>query len=140
MGTVYAGITLQNAVDSTNVFRGYITEDQVRQVSVTATVDTGTHYPVISEEIRVQLGLGIEGLRESSLANNVKVVGRLTEPVKIIWEDRDCLSRALVLPDQEEVLLGVFALEEMDLMVDPVQHKLVGVHGDVQVTYVRSAA
>jgi hypothetical protein len=37
---------------------------------------------------------------------------------------------ALVVEDATEILLGVLPLEGLDLMVDPVNQKLVGVHGD----------
>jgi hypothetical protein len=35
------------------------------------------------------------------------------------------------------VLLGVYPLEEMDLMVDVVNQRLVGAHGDEWMRYVR---
>jgi len=37
---------------------------------------------------------------------------------------------ALVVPDAKDILLGALPLEAMDLMVDPVHQRLVGVHGD----------
>ena len=38
--------------------------------------------------------------------------------------------RPWVVPDEDEVLLGVIPLEEMDLIVDPVNRLLIGAHGD----------
>jgi hypothetical protein len=35
-----------------------------------------------------------------------------------------------VLPGMKEILLGAIPLEDMDLIVDPVDQKLVGKHGD----------
>jgi hypothetical protein len=36
----------------------------------------------------------------------------------------------VVIPDAVDVLLGALPLEELDLMVDPVNQRLVGVHGN----------
>jgi hypothetical protein len=43
----------------------------------------------------------------------------------------------MVLPNMHDILLGCIPLEGMDLMVDPVNHRLVGAHGDEQVYLVR---
>jgi hypothetical protein len=42
---------------------------------------------------------------------------------------------ALLVDDAQEILLGVYPLEGMDLMVDPVNLKLTGAHGDVPTCY-----
>jgi hypothetical protein len=34
------------------------------------------------------------------------------------------------MPGSKKILLGAIPLEDMDLMVDPVNQKLTGVHGD----------
>jgi len=54
----------------------------------------------------------------------------MTEPVKIIWKDRHTSQQAVVIPGTKEVLLGALPLEGLDLCVDPVNRRLVGVHGD----------
>ncbi|MDR1147750.1 MAG: hypothetical protein LBK66_03885, partial [Spirochaetaceae bacterium] len=62
----------------------------------------------------------------------------VADPVEIFWNDRDTISRPIVLSGEtDEVLLGVYPLEEMDLMVDVVHQCLVGAHGDEWVRYVR---
>ena len=38
----------------------------------------------------------------------------------------------MVIPGAESVLLGAIALEGMDLMVNPVDGELVGVHGETE--------
>ncbi|GHV91900.1 hypothetical protein AGMMS50268_24030 [Spirochaetia bacterium] len=54
----------------------------------------------------------------------------MTEAVAVHWKDRMTACQALVVPGAGEVLLGAIALEGMDLMVNPVDQKLVGIHGD----------
>ena len=130
MGTVYAKITLKNARDVGNARHGLIKEPEVREMTVRAMVDTGAITLVINDAMRQQLGLGIESTCEATLANDRKEVCQLTEPVTIYWENRMTSCQALVVPGKGEALLGAMPLEGMDLMVNPVDRKLVGVHGD----------
>jgi hypothetical protein len=39
----------------------------------------------------------------------------------------------VVIPDAKDILLGALPLEGMDLMVDPVNQRLTGVHGDQRI-------
>jgi len=48
----------------------------------------------------------------------------------IKWEDRSVAISALVIKDAPDLLLGVLPLEGMDLIVDKVNQKLVGAHGN----------
>ncbi|GHV87007.1 hypothetical protein AGMMS50255_3030 [Spirochaetia bacterium] len=130
MGTVYEEITLKNAWDVGNVKRGLGKEPEIRQTTVQAVVDTGAGTVIINEVIRKELGLIIERLDTATLANGEKVICKITDPVDIHWKERSMTCRAWVLPGTEEVLLGAIALEDMDLIVDPKNRKLIGAHGD----------
>ena len=137
MGTVYADIILKNAFDTGKFQRGLIKEQEVREISVRALVDTGAGTLVINEDIRQTLGLEIEGLRRAELADGAKQIYKVTEPVKIIWKDRDTVCRALVLPSAGDILLGAIPLEDMDLIVNPARQELTGAHGDEIVCLVK---
>ncbi|MDR1307732.1 MAG: hypothetical protein LBK74_09190 [Treponema sp.] len=63
------------------------------------------------------------------------VPGGITEYVEVRWKDRKTACEALVLPDEEDVLLGAYPLEGMDLTVNPKKQEVVGAHGD-KVRYV----
>ena len=137
MGFVHEEITLKNAIDVGNYARGIIREPEIRQVTVTAMVDTGAGTLVISEELRERLGLRIKGLRRATFANEAKEICKVTEPVEIHWKERASSVRALVVPGSGEVLLGAIPLEDMDLIVDPVRQALAGAHGDEIVCLVK---
>ena len=130
MGEVKEKITLKNGGDLTLAREGHITDDKIRSVNVTALIDTGAATLVIGDEIRKKLGLVIEETRTATLAGGSKTLCNVTEPVLICWNNRTSSVRAWVLPGEEEVLLGLIPLEEMDLIVDPVNRKLIGAHGD----------
>ena len=130
MGEVNVELTLKNGADIVRVSDGTMTEQNVRSVTVTALVDTGAMLLVIGEELRKKLGLGTLESRTVDLAGGLTTSCNIAEPVEINWKNRKSLIRPMVLQDEEEVLLGVIPLEEMDLMVDPVNKTLVGIHGE----------
>jgi clan AA aspartic protease len=139
MGTVYADITLRNAIDVGNLLRGTLQEHEIRQTTVCAMVDTGAGTLVITEAVREKLGLQVIGLRSATLANNTKATCKVTEPVEIRWKNRDTTCRALVVPEGE-ILLGAIPLEDMDLIVNPVEQELAGAHGDEVVALLMTCA
>ena len=121
-------ITLANAGDKVRVECGILKE--IRSVTLEAMPDTGAWTLVINEQTRQKLGLAIEEMTESTLADGKTGAYGITEGVKIRWKNRSTIHPAVVVPDAKEILLGALPLEAMDLMVDPVNERLVGVHGD----------
>ena len=131
MGLVRAEITLRNTGDVSNARRGIIKDSEIRQMTLTALVDTGAFTLVINEAVRKELGLEITGRKHwAELADGTGQIYQLTEPVDIHWKDRDSSCKAVLLPESREVLMGAIPLEDMDLMVHPSKEELVGVHGD----------
>jgi len=130
MGEVSAEIILKNGADIIRLNDGNISDNDVRSLTVTALVDTGATTLVISENLRKKLGLAVIGSRTVTLAGGTKASCDVAEPVQISWKNRTSLIRPWVVPDEDEVLLGVIPLEEMDLIVDPVNQSLAGAHGD----------
>ena len=129
MSVVYTEITLKNMIDVSDAKRGYIKEDEIRQMTVQAIVDTGAWTMVINEEIRDKLGLDDNGFGEATLADGQKGEYPMAGPLEVRWKNRRMVCEALVLPDAPEVLLGALVLEHMDLTINP-KRELVGVHGD----------
>ena len=130
MGHVNTQITLKNLDDTKQAKRGNLAKDKIRQATVDVMVDTGATMLVINKELFQRLGLDATEEREITLANDAKQTCKLTEPLEIHWENRSISMPALVIEDASEYLLGVIPLEGMDLMVDTVNHRLIGAHGD----------
>jgi len=132
MGLVQEEITLKNVMDKMKAEEGYINDFEIRQTTVQAVVDTGAMNLVINEQLRQQLGLGVVGEREATLADNTKRMVKIAEPVEIHWENRSMTLQPWVV-SAGRILLGVIPLEYMDLMVDPNHQKLVDIHGEKEV-------
>ena len=129
MSVVYTEITLKNEDDAAFAEKGYIKEDEIRQMTVQAVVDTGAWTLVINQETREKLGLDDKGLGEANLADGKKGKFSMAGPLEIRWKNRRFTCDALVLPDAPDILLGAIPLEGMDLTINP-KRELVGVHGD----------
>ena len=129
MSVVSTEITLKNEIDSAFAEKGYIKENEIRQMTVQAIVDTGAWTMVINEDIRQKLGLRDKGFGEANLADGQKAYFPMAGPLEVRWKNRHMICEALVMPDAPDVLLGAMALEHMDLTVNP-KRELVGVHGD----------
>jgi clan AA aspartic protease len=130
MGEVRTEITLVNIGDKNVADRGFMPQDQVRHLTVNAVVDTGAWTLVINEETRKKLGLRVEDDREMTLAGGIKAPCQVTEPVGVHWKNRDTPCKAVVIPGEDEVLLGALPLEGMDLTVNPLRNEVTGAHGD----------
>ena len=130
MSVVSTEITLKNELDVCNVQLGNIKENEIRQMTVQAIVDTGAWTIIINDDTRKKLGLLDKGLGEATLADGQKEEYPMVGPLEIWWKNRRFTCDALVLPTAPDILLGAFPLEAMDLTINPLR-ELVGVHGDI---------
>ena len=128
MGLTYANIELVNGDDFTDARRGRIGKDEVRQLTVHTMVDTGSIMLCINNTIKEALGLLHFGTRRSQLANGLIVELEVVGPIIVRYLDRDCSTNAIVLPDDQEPLLGAIPMEEMDLYVHPSRNELLPMH------------
>lgn len=128
MGLTHVNITLKNSGDVSLCRRNMMDEDDIRTLDINCLVDTGAMTIVINEEIREALGLDILGERLNQMADGRKMVLHLAGPVDIWFEDRLSTTNAIVMPDDNDPLLGVIPLEEMDLWIHPATNKLTPLH------------
>jgi clan AA aspartic protease len=125
MGITYAEIELIRSDDLALLRAGYIQEEQINRIKVTALVDSGASMLTIPESIKNQLRLRKLDDQQAELADgsiiNVEVVG----PVEIRFENRMAIVSALVIPGEAEVLLGAILMQAMDVLIDPKQERLI---------------
>jgi clan AA aspartic protease len=112
MGLVYAEITLKNPRDSS-----------LRAMNVKALVDSGAHWLCIPEHVSNQLGLEALEKREVTLADGKKIMAPYVGPLQISFENRNSFTGAMVFGN--EVLLGAIPMEDMDVLIAPLERKLV---------------
>ena len=125
MGYVYADFTLTNATDAGMARRGAIANEDVREMKVSALVDSGAYLLTINEAINRQLGLDVWETREVELADGSHQSCEIVGPVNLRFENRMTSCLALVLPGANEVLIGSIPLEDLDVLIDPKMQQLI---------------
>jgi len=125
MGLVYAEIELVNSGDIYSARKGYIQPDAVKRLQVKALVDSGAYMLAINEHIKTQLDLEKVDEQVAELADGSRVKLEIVGPVDVRFENRATTCRAMVLPGDSEVLLGAIPMEDMDVLIDPKQQRLI---------------
>ena len=106
MGTVKASIVLRNPA-----------QPDIEPVEVDALADSDAVHVCIPEHVRIQLKLPEIDEKEVMLADGSRKVVPYVGPIEIRFKNRVGFAGALVMGDQP--LLGVIAMEDMDLVVIP---------------------
>jgi predicted aspartyl protease len=131
MGLTYETFKLVNDNDVAEVRMGRRSADSLQATPVKFLVDTGSNSTFITEEIAKELNLTITNReRPIRVGGGKGIVCRETSPVEVLWKDRYTYIVPLIMPGQTEPIMGVVALEAMDLIVDPTINQVVGAHGD----------
>lgn len=125
MGLVYAEIDLISVDDLVLSRRGFLDKDKIKQVRIAALVDSGAYMLSINETVRAQLDLPFIEKQFGTLADETLIEVDVVGPIEVRFENRSTTVRAIVLPGDAEVLLGSIPMEDMDVLIDPKQQKLV---------------
>lgn len=119
MGLVYADIELFNTEDIALVNRDYLQSGEIRKATVRALVDSGAYMLCVSEKLSAQLGLRHIMKQTAQLANGEITEVDIVGPVEVKFLNRSTSCRAMVIPGDNEVLLGAIPMEDMDVIIDP---------------------
>jgi clan AA aspartic protease len=125
MGYTYADIELISVDDLALHRRGFLQEEEIKRMRVTALVDSGAHTLVINDHIKQQLDLAILEERTARFADETEVRVEVVGPIEIHFENRRTTVEAILLPGNVEPLLGVIPMEDMDVIVDSKQQRLI---------------
>jgi clan AA aspartic protease len=95
--------------------RGFLPEEEIKRLTVSALVDTGAHMLIINEWVKEQLDLPVIEEQVFPTADDSERRGEVVGPVEIHFENRSTSVRAVVLEGAQEVLLGSIPLEDLDV-------------------------
>lgn len=125
MGLTYADIELINADDLASVRRNIMDKDEVKRMHVNMLVDSGAYMMAINENIQEQLQLPLLEKRKAQMAdgsiNEYEVVG----PIEVKFKNRRTVCNAMVLPGDNEPLLGAIPMEDMDVLIHSLRQELI---------------
>jgi clan AA aspartic protease len=117
-GKVLTNLTVINRADQVLTEAGYITEDQVRSVTLEdVLVDTGATTLCLPADTIAKLGLKI--LKEVDVATATGIgTAKIFQDAKISLCGREGTFECLELPGGKNPLLGVIPLESLGLELD----------------------
>lgn len=126
MGRVLTEATIENLQDLWDAARGLIPPEQVRRIVVSdALVDTGASLLSLPRRLIQQLGLPKMYSRpviSSTGATEAHVYGA----VRLTIRGRYCHVDVMEVPDEVPVLIGQIPLGNLDFVIDPRTHTLIG--------------
>jgi predicted aspartyl protease len=135
VGKVIVAAKIENLFDIEEVFKGRISEDQVRRLDVDdAMVDTEATSLSLPKRLIEQLGLRQLRTGLARTAGGMTTFG-IYSPVRLTIQGRDCTVEVAELPDECPPLIGVIPLEILDFVINPKSHTLIGnpEHGGEQI-------
>ena len=128
MGNVVVELDLVNAEDETLFKHGHIKSEQIRRVKIPALVDTGATGLSLSEDTIQKLGLSVLKEVISQFANGQTAKRKVYGSVTLNVMGRSAITWVVAGAKNVPALLGQIPLEQLDLMVDPRNQRLVPGH------------
>ena len=125
MGITYADIELIRAADLILVQEGYLSEDQIHQIQVSALVDSGASMLTIPRSLARLLNLQKMDEVQTELANGEVMQAEVVGPIEVRFANRRASVDAVVIEAETEVLLGAIPMQGMDVMIDPKRERLI---------------
>jgi clan AA aspartic protease len=118
MGLIFTDIELINGIDLGNARNKQLPQEDIRRVNVRALVDTGAYMLTINETVRHQLGVPKVDDEIAILVDGSQLPVDIVGPVEVRFKNRRTTVDAIVIPGDEQVLLGAIPLEGMDVVID----------------------
>ncbi len=135
MGLVTATITVTNLVDEILQERGFITDSEVRSITLeNVIVDTGATRLCLPALIIERLGLTLDEEVEVKTAAGIQKA-RLFKRLSLAVGERKGEFNCMELPGGEDPLLGLIPLESLGLQPDIIKQELIFLPHRGQNTY-----
>ena len=125
MGLVYAEITLINGEDLILAKKHIIGEEEIKRMNINMLADSGAYMMAINETIQQQLQLPVIEKRKAQMANGSVEEYEVVGPIEVRFKNRRCVVDAMVLPGDNEPLLGAIPTEDMDILIHPLRQELI---------------
>jgi len=108
-----------------NIFDEYLKKDKIKQFELDCLIDSGAVITLLPKEVVDLLELPDSGSVIVTFAEERKEQLKKVGPVKIQISDRSGNFDCVVGPPNCEPLIGQIVLEELDLIIDAKEQKLI---------------
>ena len=119
MGRITIDVEIVNNEDLVAARRGYLDQSKVRRVTIQGLVDSGATRMVLPLAVVKELGLPLKKQKvRVRYADGQSGLRAEAEQVNVLLLGRDGVFSAIVEPKRESALIGAIVLEDLDLLVD----------------------
>jgi predicted aspartyl protease len=125
VGRFSVEIEIANDADLVRAEDGTLPPDQVRRETIQGVVDSGAARLVLPEAVVKRLGLTLGDPIPVKYADGRRARRRVAKRIFAQLLGRDGIFSAIVEPKRDTALIGAIVLEELDLLVDCKNHRLV---------------
>jgi predicted aspartyl protease len=125
LGRFSVEFEVANNDDLALVRRGLLPPDQVRRETIRGLVDSGATKLVLPEAVVKRLGLPLGNLVKVLYADGRRARRREIKGVFVQLLGRDGTFTAISEPKRETALVGAIILEDLDLLVDCVEQRVI---------------
>jgi predicted aspartyl protease len=125
VGRFSVEIEVTNKEDLTLVRRGLLPLDQVRRETIQGVVDSGATKLILPGAVVKRLGLPLIDPINIQYADGRRARRKQADGASVQLLGRESTFTAVVEPKRDTALIGAIVLEELDLLVDCRQHRLV---------------
>jgi predicted aspartyl protease len=125
MGRFSVDIEVANNDDMALVRRGMMPPDEVRRETIRGVVDSGASKLVLPQGVVERLGLPLGNPVRVRYADGRRARRRETEGVFVQLLGRHGIFTAISEPRRETALIGAIVLEDLDLLVDVVEQRVI---------------
>ncbi len=125
VGRIHIEVEVSNYEDVSRARRGLLAPDKVRRLIVPAVVDSGAARLVVPQFVVKRLDLQPSCKIEVTYADGRRATRDQVDGVSLEILGRRGFYSAVVEPRRRSALLGVIVLEDLDLLIDPKNERLV---------------
>jgi predicted aspartyl protease len=118
VGRVSIELVVANNDDMVRAKDGTLAKGKVRRLTIRGVVDSGANKLVLPGKVVKELGLPLAGKVKVRYANGQSAIRDMAEGVHVELLGRHGTFRAVVEPKRDTALVGAIVLEDLDLLVD----------------------
>ena len=119
MGRITIEVEIANNEDLVAARRGFLEPAKVRRMRIQGLVDSGATRLVLPQSVVKELGLPLKKRKvKVRYADGRRGLRAEAEQICVVLLGRDGVFSAVVEPKRETALIGAIVLEDLDLLVD----------------------
>lgn len=124
LGRFTVDFEIANYGDMLQYRQGSMAPEKMRRLIIKGLVDPGSTKLILPEGVSTQLGLSVQGKVRVTYGDGRYFLRKQVEGVYVNIQGRGGVFQAVLEPKRQTALIGAIVLEDLDLLVDCNQERL----------------